>query len=461
MRVVCVDADVLLHCEPLQNLPWQQLLPDPEIWIVILPSVAREIDHRKVNGSSAIQLKARRAAQLLRRIFSGRASTLTLRAAGPKLDVELVASVDHLNGEASAQGGNHAAERFIAEMLALGYNKSALVLLTNDTVNAIKAREAGIEARLIPEEWLHAPEPSATERAIRQLRDELRLAKPAQPRLAVSFFDRAGERITGALRLTTALMPALSDGELARCMDAIAAAHPHTPRAKSLSQSQWLRPVYGEVGRTYDQLYNDYLADCKRILSNLAELVGLTTCKGEVSLLVDNVGIVPIQDLAVDFAIAPNQWLVGASAFLNSAIDLPGCPEPGMDEIKHPDPPGRSGLDAPREGEQVRDTAPSVHWRQYLAGATHREVAATCDEFRQGGSRRFALVVELAKLAVSGTREGGRIEVKITGKNLQAPVTAALPIQVERREISRRQAIADGLIRGELAHILGETVVLG
>lgn len=455
MRVVCVDADVLLHCEPLENLPWGQLLPDPEIWIVILPSVAREIDHRKVSGLSHIQLKARRAAQLLRRIFSARQSTLTLRAAGPKLDVELVASVEQHHAEAAAHSVNAALPRIVAETLALGYNKSALVLLTNDTIDAIKAREAGIEALLIPDEWLNAPEPSATEQALRQLRDELRAAKPATPRLALSFADRAGKRVDGALALPIAITPALSEAEIARCMAAVAVAHPHTPRARGLSQSQWMRPVYGEVGRTYDQLYNDFLADCKRILSNLAELVALTTCKAELSLVIDNVGTVPVTDLAVDFAVAPNQWLLGTRAFLNSAIDLPVCPQAGVDEIKQRGAPPHAG-----PGARAGDPAPSVHWREYFALDNHREVAAACDALPPNESRRFTLVVELAKLGALGPAEDGSIVVKTSAKNLGEPPTAVLPIAMVRREMSRRQAIDEGLVRGELARILEQTVIL-
>ena len=454
MRVVCVDADVLLHCDSLENLPWEQLLPGQDICVVILPSVAREIDRLKLNGPAHIQTKARRAAQLFRKILSAHATTVTLRPEHPKLEVEVAAAVGSgvfSDTEAAGNAGRQMHDRIVSETLALGRTIGAL-LLTNDTLTAMSAREAGVQAELIPEAWMPAPESGAAEQVVQKLYDEMRRTAAVKPKLSLAFEDRSGKRLTGPLQLAVALVPALSAAEVERCMAAVTAAHPYSPYQKALSQTQRLRSVYGEVGRTYDKLYADYIADCKRVLGNLSELVALTECKGTFSLLINNAGGVAVKGLAVDVSIAPGQWLLGHSAFLNSAIELPDCPAAGQDEIKFP----HAGIEPSHfDGPLAGDASP-FRWNSAFAANNHREAKAVCEAFHPGDSRRFALVVELAKLGATA----GKIQVVATAKNLEEPIAAELPIQVVTREMTRERAIANGLIRGELAQILKQTVAL-
>jgi len=68
---IFIDTNIFLHCQPIEDIPWKDILDVEEAVICIAPIVIEELDDKKDSHRlSKIRERARKALQLIERSVS-------------------------------------------------------------------------------------------------------------------------------------------------------------------------------------------------------------------------------------------------------------------------------------------------------------------------------------------------------------------------------------------------------
>lgn len=63
-----LDANSLLHSQPIENIDWPAVVGAEEVGLVVFPSVMKELDKKKYDGTLAVRKRAQAAIAKLRNL---------------------------------------------------------------------------------------------------------------------------------------------------------------------------------------------------------------------------------------------------------------------------------------------------------------------------------------------------------------------------------------------------------
>lgn len=218
------DTNFFIQCKAPQELDWSIWSEFDEIRLIITRPVQREIDAHKNKGGDRVARRAREAASLIRSlIFDGdkvvRAAdprvVFTLQA-GLKADPSLAEQLDYYEPDDQLVGIIHAYRQ---------HNPDADVrIFTQDTGPMASANMIGLPIFEIPEAWRRPPEPSESDKRIRQLEAEVSRLKTDRPDFEVRFGP--DDQDLASLNGTITEYVALTDGEVQGLIERIKEACP-------------------------------------------------------------------------------------------------------------------------------------------------------------------------------------------------------------------------------------------
>lgn len=136
--IIVPDTDILLHYQPLDQLPWRQLAGDREIEVVLVTQVLRELDAKKWGDSDRLRERARRVFAELRRWLPPGILSTTLTN---EVALRMVISEPLIGDNLDRTVGD---DRILASMVELATGKS-VALMTDDYVLSQKAAARGYE----------------------------------------------------------------------------------------------------------------------------------------------------------------------------------------------------------------------------------------------------------------------------------------------------------------------------
>jgi rRNA-processing protein FCF1 len=169
--LVVVDTNIVLHCKPLAELPWEQF-GVAAVDVLLVDPVLVELDAWKGKGNDARAKRVRSMLPLLRQLLEAEDFSITVAQSKCRVRVRmLAASLNDASSAADADGAIvTAAEKVAAEA------HSPVILVTRDVVMALRARRRGVPYRFVaPDDadWNARPEAVDADHAetVRKLRE--------------------------------------------------------------------------------------------------------------------------------------------------------------------------------------------------------------------------------------------------------------------------------------------------
>lgn len=150
-HAVVVDTNVLLHYQPLDQLPWHELAKDEQVRVILPLRVIEELDQKKYSQRKKLATRARRVLPQLRS-WLGPIGAPSQMATGTTLEV----MVD----PGPRQRPADADEEILANCRELiQFGTVRLSLLSADTAMAIRAEAEQIPVIALSEHYLRNPDP--------------------------------------------------------------------------------------------------------------------------------------------------------------------------------------------------------------------------------------------------------------------------------------------------------------
>jgi hypothetical protein len=231
LLTVIPDANVLIHGKSLSDLPWSEL-GRSAIEVVFVPPMIRELDKLK-NQTGRPNKIARQLSSDIRALIYTPSRRAELRKSQPAVSkrVELQSVTGVLNATLRL---DHADQALINYALQLRQNGSDVLLLTDDTICGTTAQEVGLATHFLPDHWLREPEPDESGKENAKLRAEIQRLSSAEPKVLLSFRDRADNPLE-RLEASVTRWPALSEAELDNLMMDV---RQRCPQATSFERQQ-------------------------------------------------------------------------------------------------------------------------------------------------------------------------------------------------------------------------------
>lgn len=184
-----LDTNIFMQYQPVDQIPWPDLLQAESVLLLVTTSVMRELDEYKDQGNRRQRERARLALKL---IIAGESGDdirpgvkILFRHQPPRIDFES-AALDRTSPD----------DQLLAAVLDYrAANPDADIrLATHDVGPRIKAKHLGISTYEIPPKYLLPDEPDPLEAKVREPQAELARYQNAQPKLALTFGDGAKHR---------------------------------------------------------------------------------------------------------------------------------------------------------------------------------------------------------------------------------------------------------------------------
>lgn len=182
-RVVFLDTNIFMHCQPVREIPWRDIVGADEVILMATRVVVSELDEQKdSNPKQNLRDRARRALQEIERWTM----PATLREG---VTASYYAKPLAIYFAARELRQDRADDVLIATILQYrSENPDAdLLLVTNDTGPRLTARHVGIDALAVPEQYRLSGQPDPLEEENKRLRNELQKLQRAHPAPRVQF----------------------------------------------------------------------------------------------------------------------------------------------------------------------------------------------------------------------------------------------------------------------------------
>lgn len=194
-RVAFLDTNIFLHCQPLREIPWRDVLHTDEVVLIATRVVVAELDEQKdTNTKQTLRDRARR---VLHDIESW-ATPMAIRDDVTAIYYGRSPAIDYATYELRQDRSD---DVLIATILQYQSENRAsdVVLVTNDTGPRLTARYVGIAAVDLPDQYRLAGQADPLEEENRRLRAEAQKLQRAYPAPRVRFANDAN-RLTFKVR---------------------------------------------------------------------------------------------------------------------------------------------------------------------------------------------------------------------------------------------------------------------
>ena len=461
MEIFAPDTNFFLQCHPADKIDWTQVTQAPDVVLLVVREVRKELDRLKSGGNQRRAKRARAASGLLRRLSTEGLQELELRASGPRVTLRTAPrpAVSALPADYLVETSD---DRIVAEVFATqDTDEGGVTFLSHDSVPLEDAAGLGLQTRVVPEAWLLEPEPSELERELGEMKRRVKALEGRVPQIVVDF----PTDIEGNLRLQSHYFPPLSQDFIDAAMREVHRKHPpavpsveytHMPwdtvRMIQVEEAQWTR---------YAEEHAEWLANVERALDHAWMFFNEDPRDMWLEFTLSNRGHAGAENLIVRIDPRGDFYLVDDGA-LEKERDPPWYFPPPPDAPRLRDLLGLSGLDYPTQGlpmhphdyalqnmrtpVMARDRH-AVYW-EYEGGLNATHLEGQCVDFRHGlQPDKFELL--LKRVAIGDEPIRGAIDVLVSAGNLPEPTRVTYPVIIEA-EVQDMEALIRGILKREL-----------
>ncbi len=453
MKVLFPDTNLFLQCNPIEQLPWEEISED-DILLLIPRPVQSEIDELKQSGNSRKAKRARIATGLFRQIL--KESNIVIREGKPHAEISFSPHVNQDNFGDYNLNPSRIDDQIVFEALIYRENHKEfdVVLLTHDTGPAVTAKSVGLPCIIIPDKWLLPPETDSRDKRINELERRIKELEKTYPQIEIKFLD-TDYRIINSVPITLPKYQPITEPQIGSIMETLKTKFPMVTNFNvqpstishglaNLLVGKLLQPTQEQIDQYTNKDYARWLGNVEEMLRTLPARLDLKFRNVRLFISISNVGNVPAEGLIVDFTLHNGFLLPPLSEFLdeketpqNISLAFPNPPPAPKAQFPtgriFPFPFGESqttGLLSTNlmSGLGQRDKY-GFYWTPSKPTTMMDEWTLECDEFRH---QTKAEVFELSLHFPSDfTHNKTALETTVTAKNLPKPVKSVLPIGIE------------------------------
>jgi PIN domain len=451
------DTNVFLQCNALAELPWSKTISEPEIQILVAPTVQREIDRLKGDGKSRRAKRARKAAQLLRVAVRSSDQTTVIRESNPRIILGFPPVTNNQITPIAGLDMSYSDERMVGEVLIYRseHPDEDVSLVSHDIGPLLAARRYNLKCLEVPDEWLLPPEPDESERKMAALERRLEGLESGGPRIEIVAHDATDQGITG-LEFELETCRPFTRGEVQELMDA---ARKNFPMATDFSQDhsldtkllrgvmgvvqEWRPPALREIERYQNEEYPGWLEKIQEFFEGLPMELERARRQKRMQFRIKNLGNRSAEYVIVSLRTHGDVIFRPPSDGENAVIDVPPFP-------KAPNPPaGRFVRRAsiferqpvghlyqepfsisPILTDRPRDRH-TFYWTPSRPSIDKSEWKLECTELRhQLRDEYFDCPLRLTANATGG----GLIECSVSATNLPEPGACKIPVRINHKE---------------------------
>ena len=461
VQIFAPDTNFFLQCHPADKIDWKQVTQAPDVVLLVVREVRKELDRLKSGGNQRRAKRARAASSLLRRLSTEGLQELELRASDPRVTLRTAPrpAVSALPNDYLVETSD---DRIVAEVFAAqGTAEGGVIFLSHDSVPLEDAAGLGLPTQVVPEAWLLEPEPSELERELGEMKRRVKALEGRVPQIGVDFPVDA----EGNLRLQSPYFPPLSQAFIDAAMREVRRKHQAAAPPEEYTHMPW---NIGRMIQAIEDRWSRYREDHAKWLTNVERALGCAwmffnddprAMRLEFSL--SNRGYAGAENLIVRIEARGDFYLVDEST-LEEGQDPPWFFPPPPDAPRLLDALGSSGLDYLPQGlpshphdyalqnlrtpVMARDRH-AVYW-EYEGGRRATHLEGQCADFRHGLSPdKFGL--PLRRDAIGDEPIRGAIDVLVSAGNLPEPTRVTYPVVIEA-EVHDMEALIRDLLKREL-----------
>ena len=463
------DTNLFIQCFPLPEIGWAKWDDFDQVRLLVCRPVQREIDNQKNRGNDRVAQRARKTYLMFRDIATSEGGYKVIRESGPRVELHLEAlsrpsleledRLDYSKPDDEIVGCCHDSRE---------HSGADVRLLTHDGGPMMTARSLGLPFEPIPEDWILPPENSPAERDNARLREEVNRLRKAEPDFLIRCVTNQGQDVE-KLEFECQVFEPLTEADIAELLQALKSRCPmskyfgpkeRTRRGNSTGVSPLERIVMParaaevfvpasaeEIARYRDRDYPGWIAECRRIFSNLHLALQRSSGRPAFRYLVENRGTRPGKDALVDivargnFKVSPpwDEMDDKLDVANGTSLELPFPPEPPqgrwvsafnplsglMDHLILPEPALYSDWLA-GERDRRRDSN-AFYYKPTRPDEPVKSFSLECEQWRHGtGEEHFDV-----ELCVNFTDDHvkGMVECVVRAENLSASAKKSLPIQ--------------------------------
>jgi rRNA-processing protein FCF1 len=305
--IVVVDTNTFLHYLSLDQVAWNEVLPDTHVVLLISPPVIRELNKHK--DSPRTPKLRDRAVSALRKIdaWADLPSPAVLRES---VEVQFRVYDSQVDFSAHNLVRDITDDHLIAALLDSKAEtpEIPIALLTKDTGLKLKARAHGFRVVSLPDSTLLPDDTLPSEKKIRELESQIRELQNARPRLRLAFadgsnstkrnFQRADELSESDLVDRIAEMKRTYPKMMERAENSKASPPGH-PFSAILNAGASLSQIPSKAIREYNEALDRYFAGYQEYLEQLAEFYAWERRTAALNILLVNDGTSPADDVDI------------------------------------------------------------------------------------------------------------------------------------------------------------------
>jgi len=354
MKVFFLDTNILLQCKDLKELPWNEIQTEGSLLLVLPRPVQIELDRLKSDGNSRRAKRARKASKFLREIIQSEDSITDVRVSNPKVQLKIVPNLYGKTKLPDILDLDSPDDRILAEMIAYKeqHPDDEVAILTQDINLLTTAKHLTLPFFPIPDDWLLPPESDVRDKTIAELEHQLKIHQSTQPQIEIIAYDGDDDRKSiDSMLLEVSCYKNLDDEKLEELVAIAKAKHPvvttfNDDSAKeallklTLTSSKVLGikkryepPKMEEIENYHSEKYPEWLKAVENYFQSLRYYLEQPRRVVDIMFSINNIGIVPVEDLVVEFTI------YGGALFVPPEYDFDHINKKALSFPKPPTPP--------------------------------------------------------------------------------------------------------------------------
>ncbi len=422
------DTNFFLQCLRLENIDWTAVTSDTSIVLIVVKEVQREIDRHKSGGNARRAKRAREVSAALREAIRARSDEYLVTAGSHTVSVRIAPRLPQNRLRPEELDLTTADERIVEEALAcsraLGVDIS---LLTDDMTPLLAARDIGIGAIAVPDIWLLPPEPTDTEKQLRQLQSQVEHLMGRGPLLKVEVLHQQSTitRFDGALIRHRELSPDFID----RAVEAVLSAFPMEGTEKHAYVSYFGFAEYRDD-------YQEWELELRRRIESLPGYFNTLTPPTVLTLRLTNEGVSSADHVVVDISTGGNICLANQAPIKNTPQNASSIfrKPPAFQNVAPlhalPSNAARSLGAEPVFPISVPTPKREFRWSAIDGDRFSQHIQGECDDFRH------VLDPHIKELQIEGfpgdtDRLAGALRIRISARNVAMPVESLVPIRMQ------------------------------